>query len=540
MSRLSKFRTAAKKVLSDVYGTQAPPTIKATSFRGAVHNRLTADWILARIESADAEVKGDLRTVRKRARELARNTPHAHRYTDLLRQNLVGESGQRLQSIPRTLDGVGFDMEASVKIEEAWARWTEKDMCSADGRLSFREIEELTLTSEAIDGESLVRMLPGFRNEFGFALQLIDPDQLDEEFNTSPDSRGTNEIRMGVEVNGWMRPVAYHIYDSHPFDYQGGGRRDRRRITARDILHNYQVMRAGQTRGISWLAPVMLDKEMLAALQEAELIASRIASAKSGVFEIEDAEIVIDPDDPSGGVMDFSWDMEPGVWGTLPPGVKAKFFDPQHPNSAFGEFNKIILRTISVGLMTSYASLTGDYADVNFSSLRAATISERDGYKLIQNSRAANLNTPIFRHWLKWALTTGRIDLPISQIRRYERHTWQARGFQWVDPLKDMKAAEISIALGLDTRTRLAASLGRHYPDIIAELAREEAMADKAGVSVDGLLGALDGPDDDDDPKRIAELLESADEDMLHAISERLNGSGSRISRALLAGGVHE
>jgi hypothetical protein len=43
-------------------------------------------------------------------------------------------------------------------------------------------------------GECLIRMIKGFDNPYRFALQFIEPDQLDEKFN---DSRRL--IVMGVE-----------------------------------------------------------------------------------------------------------------------------------------------------------------------------------------------------------------------------------------------------------------------------------------------------------------------------------------------------
>ena len=123
-------REATRRMHGDV--TSSP---KATAFRGAVNNRLTEDWILASIRSADAEVRGDLRTLRKRAREMARNTAHCSRFVDLLADNVIGPNGIRLQSRPLGLDGE-LDEEAAKKIEEGWARWCEPKNCSADGRLA--------------------------------------------------------------------------------------------------------------------------------------------------------------------------------------------------------------------------------------------------------------------------------------------------------------------------------------------------------------------------------------------------------------------
>ena len=523
---------------------------RATAFRGAVNNRLTEDWILASIRSADAEVRGDLRVLRKRARELARNTAHLSRFVDLLADNIVGPHGIRLQSRPLRLDGE-LDEEAAKKIEEAWNRWGDPDSCTADGLLSWHGIQELIVQTEAMDGEGILRLLPGFNNEFGFAVQALDSDQLDEEFNR-PAGNGKNQIRMGVEINKWGRPGSFWLWDSHPFDFQGSVRRNRIQVPAEQLIHRYQIRRPGQTRGVSWFAPILMQTQMLVALQEAEIIASRISAAKSGVFKYTDASAAPDPDQPHGAIEDFQWDMEPGVFDVLPPGLKATFFDPTHPNSAFESFNKIILHTIAAGLRTSYHSLTGDLREVNFSSIRQGSLQERDIYRRLQRRTWTHVHTRVFRMWLKWALTMGAIDLPLRDIKRLERHEWQGRGWPNIDPLKDDKAHELAIKLGLNSRTRIAAEQGRDFADVIDELAREAELARRKGVDLsagpasDG--GALAVALLEADEETIAEVLSQlsgdtlaaalleADEDVLVEAFGRLNGRGSRIADLMTRG----
>lgn len=502
---------------------------RSTAYRGALNNRLTEDWILASIRSADAEIRGDLRTLRKRAREKARNTPHCARYADLLADNIIGAHGIRLQSRPRLLDGE-VDQDAARKIEDAWAEWTEPNNCSADGKMAWQEIEELFVQTEAQDGESLVQMLPGFDNEFGFAVQFLDADQLDDE-HSRPAQGERNEIRMGVEINDWGRPLRYWVYDAHPFDFQGAARRKRIPVPASRMIHKYQIRRPGQTRGVSWFAPILLDAQMLSALQEAELISSRIASSKSGVFEWEDPSMYPDPDLPSG-TADFQWDMEPAVFDTLPPGLKAHFFDPQHPNSAFEGFNKLILHTIAAGLKTSYASLTGDLRDVNFSSIRIGALQERDVYQRLQRRTYTHLHRRVFREWLRWALAMGKVDLPVRDRSRLQRHEWQPRGWDWVDPLKDVMASALAIRLGIDSRTRIAAERGRDFADVAAEIAREENLAEKLGIELSTDASRSGGASSSED---LAWRLAEADDDELADALSQLNGRREVIA-ALIEG----
>lgn len=59
-----------------------------TVFNGATGGRLTMDWI-AGILSADQEIKGNMRLLRARARELSRNNPVAKAYLKLLTANVL-------------------------------------------------------------------------------------------------------------------------------------------------------------------------------------------------------------------------------------------------------------------------------------------------------------------------------------------------------------------------------------------------------------------------------------------------------------------
>jgi len=69
------------------------------------------------------------------------------------------------------------------------------------------------------DGEVLIRHIRNADNAFGYSLQILEPDFLDEEFNTSNPDNG-NRIVMGVELNNFNRPEAFwcfqgpdHLYD---------------------------------------------------------------------------------------------------------------------------------------------------------------------------------------------------------------------------------------------------------------------------------------------------------------------------------------
>ena len=100
----------------------AKPPKAQTGYAGAATNRLTLDWIMSH-RSVDQEIRGALIDLRTRARELVRNTPWCRRYVRLLRQNVVGPHGIRLQArMQRAGTSMGVANDA---VEEAWWEWGE-------------------------------------------------------------------------------------------------------------------------------------------------------------------------------------------------------------------------------------------------------------------------------------------------------------------------------------------------------------------------------------------------------------------------------
>lgn len=455
------------------------PHRSATAYAGAELSRLTADWAMAVLRSADHEVRWDLATLRRRSRELCRNNPIGVRFLELLGANVIGHQGIRFQSTVQKASG-GLDVRNSDRIEEAYDEWSGVGVCTADGRMHRIDVETLSVQTWAQDGETLIRLLPGFDNDFGFAVQLLDADQLDEQYNRAPDAR-RNEIRMGVEINAWGRPVRYWLWDRHPHDYQAT-ERERIPVPADQILHVYRPRRVGQSRGVPALSPIMVALHMLGAYEEAEVVASRVASAKGGFFE-QAADAVLDPDNRKQS-QPILMEAEPGVFDMLPPGVKFTPFDPQHPTSAFRDFRKGMLQSIASGLGPSYNVLANDWEGVSYNSLRAAMLSDRDIYRSLQWFMVRHQVDPVFLAWLKWSLTTGALDLPSRDWRRWRARRWQPRGWDWVDPEKDLRAAAMALRLKLDSHQRMAAERGLDFFDVLRDHQEAEQMAEEMGLEL--------------------------------------------------------
>ena len=472
-------------------GVLGRPTPKA-GFDGARMSRLLKDWIGMGLFSADLEIRDALFELRSRSRDLVNNNSELGRFVSLVCQNVVGEHGIRLQG--RLRDKAGT-RRAGVnrKVEAAFKAWGRRGVCTVDGKHSWLDVQKAVSRTVPTDGDMLIRKVVGFDNPFGFALQLIDADHLDETFNRNRDEvTGQNEIRMGVEVDVWKRPVAYHLNRNHPserFD------RNRERVDASEIIHPFIPHRLSATRGLPWGARALVDLKMLKGYREAEVVAARSAAAKMGFFVDKDSQGAMPGGDETP---ELRTSAAAGTLEKLPPGIEFQSWDPSHPTDAFDPFTKSLLRSIASGLDVAYASLSGDLSDVNFSSIRAGLIAERDVWRLLQQWMIESVLDDIYRAWVPMARLSGQLDVRITTTDYQNQVEWQPRGWAWVDPLKDVKAATEAINNGLDSRSRVISErLGRDFEDVLDDLQREKELMAERGIVLPGSAGQSDAIGDD-------------------------------------------
>ena len=440
-------------------------------YYGASTNNLFASWNSPNT-SADQIIKADLRKIRERARDLTRNNPHSSKFINLLKQNVIG-SGIKLQNKAQDSNGT-FDTYANTEIEKAFLEWSKHGNCDTTGTMSFVDVQKLIIASVATDGEVFVRVVKNYKNNFKFALQIIESDHLDEQFNDV----GKN-IRMGIERDKWGSPIAYHLYKNHPTDYEMGSNQ-RVRVPADEIIHIYRKDRPSQSRGISWFHSVMNDLKMYDGFAEAALVEKRLTASKMGFYKRPQGEEYYGDDtDTDGNIIN---EATPAQFEILPEGWDFEAFDPKSGNDNFADFGKAILRNIASGLNISYTSLTNDLEGVNYSSIRAGLLDERDAYKSIQKWLIEVFMTRVFSEWLDTQLVYQNIKLPLSKFEKFNNPMFIARGFAWVDPLKDTKANTEAIANGLKTATQVLSEQGLDIEEVYQQLAKEKALREKYGI----------------------------------------------------------
>jgi lambda family phage portal protein len=481
-----------------------PKRQRRRHWQAADRNRITRGWVDGLL-SADAELWDSLPTLRGRSRQLVRDNPHAAAAARVWVDNVVGPNGLTLHPLV-TRGDQSLDSEANAEIRRFWRAWGTRSVCTVDRRHSWFDVERLAVRSEFVDGEFLAIERTGRGvNEFGYALQLLDPDQLDASFNRTA-TKGRNEIRMGVEVTEWGEAVAYHLWPGHPQDMVARGR-ERMIVPAAQVLHYFQALRPGQTRGIPRLAPVMSRLKMLDRYSEAELLAAAVGACSSVHYEQDEhSELDEDDGDPAG---EIPVELEPAMARLLPKGVKAVFNKAEHPATAYGPFVDVEHHAVGAGLGIAHSTLTGNLNGANYGSLRDGTIKERDVYRVEHRRLPEHFHSRVFRAALKNGVLYDAVEIKGSDWRRYALHAFAGRGWAWVDPWKDLKAAELELALRLTTRSRLALENGRSFEELLQEWDQDTELAKAWGVTLNDPMptgsakaaAVVEDAEDDDEEK---------------------------------------
>lgn len=450
------------------------------AYQAAGIGRLTADWNV-QPTSADADIIPNLKLLRARSRDLVQNNDYARRFMWLLKTNVVGHNGILLQNKAKDDNGQ-LDTQANEKIEAAWADWGRKGNCTMDGAFSWISLQQAVIEAIARDGEALIQIVRA--GKYGFSLHILEADLLDADYTDTKKS-----IKGGVESDVWGRPIAYHLLESYPGDIYGTYNWiNRRRVPARDIMHLYLKERAGQTRGVPWMVTPAYRLKMLGGMEEAELVASRISAGKMGFFITPDGESPI-ADEVEEDTQKYITEAEPGTFETLPEGTDFKAWSPDHPNQAFDPFCKSLLRGIASGLNVSYVALANNLEGVSYSSIRQGELSDRDAWRLLQTWLVENFISPVYEMWLPMALLSDNLNLPARKFDKFNQPYWMPRGWNWVDPQKEINSSILAVRNGFKSLSDVLGEQGHDIEDVFSRLADEKALAEKYGLDLPVLFG---------------------------------------------------
>jgi len=437
----------------------------AADYEAAAMTRRTTGWSPV-ASDVNTLVFRNADTLRSRSRDMVRRNPWATNALDAFVGNCIG-TGIKPQSLHT-------DADLREQIQTLWLRWT--DEADATGLTDFYGLQALACRSVMEAGECFIRLRPRLPKDglsVPLQLQLLEAEHLPTS-ETRKLENG-NYIRAGIEFNGIGKRVAYHLYREHPGDTLNPmASTELVRVPAASVLHLFRPIRPGQLRGQPWLTQVLIKLYELDQYDDAELVRKKTAAMFAGFVTKNAPEDVLVGEgaaDANGAALTG---LEPGTLQVLLPGEDVKFSNPADVGASYETFMRVQLRSIAAGMGITYEQLTGDLTGVNYSSIRAGLLEFRRRCEQFQHQVIVfQMCRPIWRAWIDAAVLAGA--LPAGD-GNYDVK-WIPPGFAWVDPLKDIKAAETAVKNGWKTNQQISEDYGGDYYDNIEEIKREEAAA---------------------------------------------------------------
>lgn len=471
----------------DQYGNPIQsPELSASSgdFEGAATGRRMANWGLS-TSGPNTALMGSLSSLRSRTRKLTINNPLGSGAIDSFTSNMIGQG-----ITPRwQLADKGLKEE----IQLLWSDWIND--ADADGTSNFYGLQALMARAMMDAGEVLSRFVhrdPDLGLSVPLQLQSIEADHLDPAYNTLTDSG--NEIRMGIEMAKTGGRTGYWIFRDHPGEtFMTGNYAERIRIPASEMQHVFRPLRPGQLRGRPWLTPVIVELKEIDECVDAELVRrkttamfggfiKKVEGAGPGGFPIPMPGRGVGPDD--NGVQIYA--LEPGTFPKLPPGYDVVFSQPHDVSGNYVAWIKQQLRDIAKGIGITYEQLTGDLEGVNYSSIRSGLLEFRRLCRMIMaQTLVFQYCRPVVNRWMDTAVLSRAIRIKdyFDNPRKYKRVKWMPDGWDWVDPMKDVKAAVIERRAGFTSRARIISErTGEDVEVIDQEIAEENNRADEKGL----------------------------------------------------------
>lgn len=459
--------------------------------------------------SADSAIRASGDLLVRRLRYMVENTPLMKRMVSKLVELVIGDGLSIYSAATDHLPLATGDRSVvtdplflwSDESDSLWEHWAER-YADVERQKSLYEMHDTSARDLFGAGNSLwlecLKKTPD--GSCPICYQLLEPEQLDRS-KDRPASRGQTRIANGIEYADDGEPIAYHLFDAHPYDDMAGfSTMQSQRIPAARVFHAYLSSRASQHFGVSvgnCALQSALDSDSLVGR---ELEAAAVAAGLTLVLKESDAATLsIDADstdticccDYDGSLPHVS-EVGLGVASMAKIGKDESIdiVESKRPNRDMPPFLKFIERLISMSADLSYHRFSGDPTGATFATLRAMIGDDYAAtYRVTQLLGRRIAVRPRIAHD-RWALASGK-------LRTITRQEYLSRQAVYTDfdvlgpplrsltPNEDVDAAKKRIAAGLSTLRIECGLMGRPYRRVLRQLAVERDVAAAMHLALD-------------------------------------------------------
>lgn len=460
--------------------------IKQTKPRNASHegartDRLRGDRWLGSKLSPDSDLEDDLQTLRDRCRELYTNDSIGGAVESRV-THVVG-SGMKFQSRINPVE-LGITEEAAKQLQ----RQIESLVRKVSKRIDRDRVRPLWMIQRLIernvcnDGEAFVVMSDVGHAELPIplCLEVIDADRVE----TPPDKINDPRVRLGIEKDARGVIVAYHVRKSHPGDtvetdttYE--------RVPAGRMIHVFEQLFAGQSRGKPWLHRVMNRIRDAKDLDEATIISAQVqacfsAFIKNTVTPGSTAALNNSNGSPnsSGHLLQ---ELEPATIKYLDDGQEPVFAQPSQPGNTYQPFMQWTYQRIAAGLNWAYQLITKDWSGLSFAGGRLVLSEVKIDTRCRQQMLIDQCMSRVAERIIDEGVILGVLPIDARAYEAdpdlYRSHSWTPQAWAYaINPGEEVKANQQLLDGNMGTLADILAADGKDLEETLDQRQREIQM----------------------------------------------------------------
>ena len=451
---------------SPIKGVQRAASRKAlASFEGGKSTKQRKQTKDNSSGTAVVAASGD--ALRGTARALEQNYDVVNGALNLLVDSVVGSTGITREPRPKDNEG-NIHTEFAAQINSLWEDFSKKP--DVTHQHDYASLERLGARTLFRDGEFLSQLLVGpiaslrHGTRVPLSIEMIEIDQL--PFSLNDPSKG---IVNGVELNGWGRPRAFHVYKEHPGDSGWNFNLKTKRVPADRMIHPKLTSRIGQVRGVTVFHSVMTRLEDVKEYEESERVAARVAAALTGVI------IKGTPDDyvaPDSGDEYRDFGMTPGmIANRLEIGESVATIESNRPSTLLVPFHGAMIRYTAAGIGVSYSSLAKDYGGT-YSAQRQELVEAWIHNRALTVMFAGQFSIPVWEKFISASILSGELVVP-DNVDMNTIYDADFRGppMPWIDPVREETAAILSERAIHKTAQQIIRERGGNPIEVLKEAA---------------------------------------------------------------------
>lgn len=457
-------------------------------YKSAQSTKGKTPWLNAADRSADAEIVGDLQTLRNRSRATQRDNP--------IGSGVIG-------TMVRKVIGTGIRSQVRIKKQSAKAQVIEEVACDLlchidrANDLDYPAHQRMVYQRTLEDGDVLLRAVMSNVLEPVW-IEVVEGERLATPMDAKPqDSEG--RIVAGVEKDRFGIPVAYFVMRRHPNEVYNSqtvmGTKARIGAVPLSIsefdrvpvefckLVRSRVTRPGQTRGVILLHASMQDIHDLDLLILASLKRTQVAACIAMFIQSEgDSVDLLDLTAEDYGYR-LDQTIEPGMMFRLFPGEKAEFLNPTAGVPDLDKFAFLLAKRIGAAVGLSPQTVLQAWEGLSYSTARTIKTGEQQTVRLERSSFACQALAWERRVVLEDALLRGEPRLLAAGVtsedldEKYAEYIGDEE--QWVDPQAEASATKEMLEMGLTSPQIECARLGRDWEDVMRQRLEAEQAEDE-------------------------------------------------------------